>query len=56
MPTDHRDDFFPRAHLFLIGIDRLVRRAEPIFRRLIYFILSLFGLVRLIWADLRVPW
>jgi hypothetical protein len=52
MDHRHSGDFFARADRFLVRIERLIRRAEPVLLRITLFILSLFGLAKLIWRDL----
>jgi len=44
-----------RAHRFLKEIDRLIKRSEPVFLRLTFFIIFLFGLAKLILDEVHLP-
>jgi len=45
------NDFVSRSEEFLKKIERLIKQSEPVFVRLTLFILSLYGLAKLIFGE-----
>jgi len=55
MSGPQRSDFFSRLERFLKKLDHLIKRSEPVFLRLTFFIIFLFGLTKLILGEVHLP-
>ena len=52
--SNEPSDFFTRLEKFLKKIDHLIKQSEPVFLRLTFFLIFLFGLAKLIIGEFHL--